>query len=78
MALTCWGCARYFDFRYDMSLKIFQVGQVLISGLLGVIVYYFSGIIMGIPEFRNARQIIKTIISRKMKETEDNDYQSDD
>ncbi|MDD4895570.1 MAG: murein biosynthesis integral membrane protein MurJ [Atribacterota bacterium] len=78
MALTSWGCARYFDFRYDMSLKIFQVGQVLISGLLGVIVYYFSGIIMGIPEFRNARQIIKTIISRKMKETEDNDYQSDD
>lgn len=73
MALTCWGFARYFDFRYNMSLKIFQFGQVFVSGLSGIIVYYLSGIIMGIPEFKNIRPIIKAISSRKMKEIDEND-----
>ena len=73
MALTCWGFARYFDFRYNMNLKIFQFGQVFVSGLSGIIVYYLSGIIMGIPEFKNIRPIIKAISSRKMKEIDEND-----
>ncbi len=73
MAITCWGFARYFDFRFNMNLKIFQFSQVFISGLSGIIVYYISGIIMGIPEFKNTRPIIKAIISRKMKETDRND-----
>lgn len=73
MAVVCWGTARFFDHRFEMSLKFFQLAQVLISGMLGVIVYYISGIIIGIPEFRNIRQIIKVITSRKMKELNEND-----
>lgn len=68
MAITCWGISRFFDFRFNMNLKIFQFGQVMISGLSGIIVYYISGIIIGIPEFKNIRTIIKVIISRKIKE----------
>ncbi len=72
MAITCWIFARYFDFRFNMNLKIFQFSQVFISGLSGIIVYYISGIIMGIAEFKNTRPIIKAIISRKMKEIDEN------
>ncbi len=73
MAFTCWGIARYFDYRFDMNLKIFQLSQVFISGLIGIIIYYLSGIIMGIPEFRNGRKMLKAIMSRKMKENNEND-----
>lgn len=69
MALTCWFISRYFELNFDMNIKLFQLGQVLLSGLLGVIIYYFSGIIMDIPEFRNVRQIIKIVASKKMKGT---------
>ncbi|MFZ2330331.1 MAG: lipid II flippase MurJ, partial [Atribacterota bacterium] len=73
MAFTCWGIAGYFDYRFDMNLKIFQLSQVFISGLIGIIIYYLSGIIMGIPEFRNGRKMLKAIMSRKMKENNEND-----
>jgi len=73
MGLFCWGVSQYFNFKFDMSLKICQLNQVLISGMVGVMVYYFSGIMMGIPEFRNARQIILNIIKIKTKEEDEND-----
>ncbi len=68
MALTCWAISRSFDLKFDMNLKVFQLSQVMISGVSGLIVYYISGIMIGIPEFKNIRTIIKTITSRKMKE----------
>ncbi|HOR41842.1 MAG TPA: murein biosynthesis integral membrane protein MurJ [Atribacterota bacterium] len=72
MALTCWGTARYIGLKLDLSSKIFQMAQVLISGLLGISVYYFGGIMLGIKEFRNAREMIKLIINRKMRELDKN------
>lgn len=73
MGLFCWGVSQYFDFKFNMSLKIYQLNQVLISGIIGLMVYYFSGIMMGIPEFRNAKQIILNIIKIKTKEEDEND-----
>ncbi len=68
MGVSSWIVSQYIGSILDLNVKIVQVGQVIISVTLGLIVYYFSGIIMGIPEFRNARQIISKLIKGKGKE----------
>ena len=72
MGVSCWLVSRFFDYNLDLNVKIVQFGQVFISILLGLIVYYFSGIIFGIPEFRNARKIIGKIIKGNLKEEDIN------
>jgi len=72
MGVSCWLISRYFDFNLDLNVKIVQFGQVMISVLFGLIVYYFSGIILGIPEFKNARKIIGKIIKGNLKEEDVN------
>ena len=72
MGFSCWILSQYFDSILDLNVKIVQVGQVMISATLGLVVYYFSGIMMGIPEFRNAGKIIRKLIKGKLKE-EDTD-----
>ncbi len=72
MGVSCWLVSQYFGSILDLNVKMFQFGQVMISVILGLVVYYFSGIIMGIPEFRNARPIIRKLIKGKLNE-EDTD-----
>jgi putative peptidoglycan lipid II flippase len=73
MALTCWGCAYYFGLRFDLHSKVLQLAQVLISGFLGILVYYISGIMLGITEFSNAKWFIKMIVNREIREIKEND-----
>ena len=73
MAASCWGCAHYFGLKFDLDLKVFQLAQVLISGLFGILVYYFSGIMLGIKEFSNALGFVKLIVNRGIKETGEDD-----
>jgi len=72
MGLSCWLVSHYFDSMLDLNVKIVQFAQVIISVTLGLMIYYFSGIILGISEFRNARQIIRKIIKGKLKEEDIN------
>jgi putative peptidoglycan lipid II flippase len=73
MGIVCWIVAQYFGSILDLNVKIIQVGQVTISVILGLMVYYFSGIMMGIPEFQNARQLIKKLMKGKLREESEND-----
>lgn len=70
MAITCLGCSYYFGLRFDLHSKVLQLAQVLISGLLGILVYYISGIMLGITEFSNAKRLIKMIVNKDIKEAE--------
>ena len=74
MGLSCWFVSQYFNFMLDLSGKIVQFAQVITSVILGLMIYYFSGIILGISEFRNARQIIGKMIKGKLKEEDINAY----
>jgi len=73
MGLSCWLVSHYFDSMLDLNVKIVQFAQVIISVVSGLMIYYFSGIILGISEFRNARQIIAKMIKGKLKEEDIND-----
>lgn len=62
MGITCWLASQYYSTMLDLNVKIIQIGQVLISIILGLIVYYISGIMLNIAEFRNAGQIIRKLM----------------
>jgi putative peptidoglycan lipid II flippase len=68
MGVSCWLVSQYFSSYLDLSVKIVQFGQVALSIVFGLIVYYCSGIIFGIPEFKNAGKIIGKIIKGSLKE----------
>ncbi len=72
MGIFCWLTSMYFVFNLDLDVKIVQFSQVMISALIGLGSYYFSGIIFGIPEFKNAKNIIHNIFSRNLKEEDKN------
>jgi len=72
MGISCWLISQYFASIFNLNVKVVQFVQILISITLGLMVYYFSGIIMGIPEFRNAGQIIRKLIKGKLKEEDIN------
>lgn len=72
MGIFCWLTSGYFDANLDLDVKIVQFSQVMISGMLGLAAYYFSGIIFGIPEFKNVKHIIYNIFSRNLKEEDKN------
>ncbi|MDD5635420.1 MAG: lipid II flippase MurJ, partial [Atribacterota bacterium] len=67
MGIACWIVYYYFEISLDVNVKIVQLSQVMISGITGLIVYYISGIILGIQEFRNAIKMIKNIVRGNMK-----------
>lgn len=73
MGIACWVVSQYFGSIVDLNVKIVQVSQVILSVSLGVIVYYGSGIMMGIPEFRGAGHIIRKLIKGKLKEENEDD-----
>lgn len=67
MGIACWTVYYYFEFNFDMNVKIIQFYQVMISGSIGLIVYYISGIILGIQEFADAINIIKKMLNGNIK-----------
>jgi putative peptidoglycan lipid II flippase len=73
MGIACWVVSQYFGLIVDLNVKIVQVSQVIFSVAAGIIVYYGSGIMMGIPEFRDAGQIIQKLIKGKVQEDNEND-----
>ena len=71
MGISCWTVSQYFSFMLDLNVKIVQVSQVLLSVILGLITYYISGIMMGIPVFRNSGKLINKLIKGKFKEEDE-------
>jgi len=67
MGIACWIVYYYFEFNFDINVKIVQFSQVMMSGIIGLIVYYISGIILGIQEFNNAIKIMKKMLKGKLK-----------
>jgi putative peptidoglycan lipid II flippase len=72
MGVSCWFVSQYFDSFLDLNVKIVQFGQVVLSIVFGLIVYYFSGIIFGISEFKNAGKIIGKVLKGSLKEEDIN------
>ncbi len=68
MGVFCWIVSQYTGSVFNLHSKIFQFAQVMISGISGLMIYYLSGIMLGIPEFRNAVQIISRMIKGKIQE----------
>ncbi|MBN2394836.1 MAG: murein biosynthesis integral membrane protein MurJ [Candidatus Atribacteria bacterium] len=73
MGICCWLIATYFSLAFDLNNKIVQISQVMISSSLGLIVYYFGGIMMGIPEFKNMKSTIRKLFKGRIQEEDNHD-----
>ncbi len=72
MGISCWFISQYVGTFIDLNIKLNQFLQLIISISGGLIVYYISGIILSIPEFRNSKSIIRKIIKGKMEQDDTN------
>lgn len=65
MGIVCWITSKYFGVIINIDNKFYQFVQLAISIMLGLIAYYFSGIIFDIPEFKRAGSIINKLFKGK-------------